>query len=128
MCIRYNYFYMKRFAVIILLFVVMLAGMSTVFPTNKPVATVIKSGAVSPFGGQIALVKRCDDGLRKWFKLTKLFGDSEFIYVPPPKYLNGEPSHTGQWIIGVAYEMMECEIAKVPVFGKRVFALFGTSL
>lgn len=114
---------MKRIFVTVLLFIIMFIGLGVTFPNVKEEALSISGGV---FGGKILLIKTCDDRVRKFIKLgPPLSGD--FIYVPPAKYLYGEPSHVNQWLLGVSQAQMECEIAKVPVFGNKISILFGSS-
>ncbi len=114
---------MKRVAIIILLFVIMLAGMAHVFPTNKPVVAAIGGG---PFGGKITFIQTCDDGIRKYLTLSPPIG-GPFIYTPPARYLHGEPSHVGQWLLGLSPGSDVCSISTVPFPGKKMFILFGSS-
>lgn len=110
--------------VTVLLFVIMLAGMSTVFPTNKPVASV---EGVGLFGGRILTIVRCDNPAKKFITIGGLFGGS-FIYVPPPMYLSGPPSHLGQFLIGFSPGLAVCKVKGAVVGGRLIFKQFGSGL
>lgn len=115
---------MKRMLMMVLLFVIMLAGMSTVFPTNKPLATAAAGGV---FGGRILTIVNCNNPVKKFITLSGgLFGGN-FIYVPPARYLNGPPTHPGQFLLGVSPGPTTCSIGNTVVAGKKIFILFGSS-
>lgn len=115
---------MKRLALILLLFVIMLGGMATVFPISQPLASI---EGVGSYGGRIITIVNCDNPFRKFITLGFPTPGS-YIYTPPAVHLSGPPSHLGQWVLGFSMGIDECFVGEIAVEGRKIFLLFGTSL
>jgi len=76
-------------------------GLSGLLGGGGGLGSLMGGGGDTPFGGAIIIILPCADG-NKWMTIT---GPTAGIYIwtlGTKTYLNGPPSHPGQWLLGTA--------------------------
>ena len=110
---------MKRVA--LLIFVIFVVGLLIPLQTN----------AVDlPFGGQIITIFPCANGLRLTLSAPT---PGMYMYTPASfSYLNGPPSHTKQWLLGMAGPsyvcLVPCHVGLCPAGAGPAIIFHGSSL
>ncbi len=86
----------------------------------------IPTFAMIPFGGPIIEATFCDEGI--WI-VSGPPNPGSFMYIyGTPFFPFGPPTHSGQFLLGLATGFSECTVGPEVVGGGMVMYLFGSSL